>query len=90
MLEVPSSVFELTELTTLLSGSFSTNISLSRHTVPHLHWNICHLSKRRPVLLINNTKYSLVKMVHDREQHLYVKDKQVMLKKNQQILAYIS
>ena len=71
-LSVPTSVFSISRVEKYRSNSISANISLTNFTIPRLHHRLCNLQNLSPLFWIKGTRYKLVQVIHDRNQHLYL------------------
>eukprot|EP00090_Calanus_glacialis_P018332 TRINITY_DN28439_c0_g1_i1.p1 TRINITY_DN28439_c0_g1~~TRINITY_DN28439_c0_g1_i1.p1 ORF type:complete len:351 (-),score=100.90 TRINITY_DN28439_c0_g1_i1:47-1099(-) len=75
-LSVPSSMFSINSLDKYKSKSISANLSLMSHSIPKLHHNLCNLQNKSPIFWIRGTEFRLVQIFHDKNQHLYINNKQ--------------
>lgn len=71
-LSVPTSVFSISRVEKYRSNSISANISLTNFTIPRLHHRLCNLQNLSPLFWIKGTRYKLVQVIHDKNQHLYL------------------
>ena len=76
-LSVPSSMFSINSLDKYKSNSISANLSLMSHSIPKLHHNLCNLQNKSPIFWIRGTEFRLVQIFHDKNQHLYINNKEV-------------
>ena len=76
-LSVPSSMFSITSVDKYKSSSISANLSLMSHSIPRLHHNLCNLQNTSPIFWIRGFEFRLVQIFHDKNQHLYINNKQV-------------
>ena len=70
-----SLVTTLSELVLFRSESISANISLANHTIPRLHQQLSNLNNISPLFWLGGVRYKLAQVIHDKNQHLFVKDK---------------
>jgi len=75
-LSVPSSMFSINSLDKYKSNSISANLSLVSHSIPKLHQKLCHLQNTSPIFWIRGSQFRLVQVFHDKNQHLYINNKQ--------------
>jgi hypothetical protein len=73
-LSVPASVFSISRAEKYRSNSISANLSLTNHTIPRLHQKLCNLQNTSPLFWIRGTRYKLVQVIHDKNQHLYIRN----------------
>ena len=73
-LSVAASVFSISRAEKYRTKSISANLSLTNHTIPRLHHRLCNLQNTSPLFWIRGTKYKLVQVIHDKNQHLYLRD----------------
>ena len=73
-LSVPSSLFSILNAEKYRTKSISANLSLTNHTIPRLHHRLCNLQNTSPLFWIRGTRYKLVQVIHDKNQHLYLGD----------------
>ena len=76
-LSVPSSMFSINSLDKYKSNSISANLSLMSHSIPKLHHNLCNLQNKSPIFWIRGAEFRLVQIFHDKNQHLYINNKEV-------------
>ena len=81
-LSVPSSMFSINSLDEYKSHSISANLSLMSHSIPKLHHNLCNLQNKSPIFWIRGIQFRLVKVLHDKNQHIYINNKQVTFLKH--------
>jgi len=74
-LQVPASMFIISCLEEMRPG-LGANLSLSQHTVAHLHHNLCRLQQTSPIFQLGSLGYRLTKLLHDKNQHLYIRTNQ--------------
>ena len=56
------------------TNSISANLSVSNHTVPHLHHKLTNLHNLAPLFWLSGVRYKLVQVIHDKNQHLFVRN----------------
>ena len=77
-LSVSASVLSVSRVEKYRTKSISTNLTLTNHTIPGLHHKICNLQNTSPLFWMQDTRYKLVQVIHDKNKHLFVReDKQV-------------
>ena len=72
-LSVAASVFSISRAEKYRTKSISANLSLTNHTIPRLHHRLCNLQNTSPLFWIRGTRYKLVQVIHDKNQHLYLR-----------------
>ena len=74
-LSVSSSVFAISKVESYkLKRSISANLSLTNLTVPKLHHNLCALQNVSPIFEISGSKFQLIQVIHDKNQHKFVRN----------------
>jgi len=73
-LSVPANIFSISKAEKYRSNSISANISISNHTIPHLHHKLTNLHNISPLFWLKGVRYKLVQVIHDKNQHLFVKN----------------
>jgi len=75
-LSVASSMFSINSVDNYKSNSISANLTLMSHSIPSLHHNLCNLQNTAPIFWIRGAEFRLVQVFHDKNQHLYINNKQ--------------
>ena len=77
-LSVPAPLLIISILPNSSSSQLSINMSLSQHNIPGLHYRLCDLQTEYPIFSICRKDLELIKVRHGREQHLYIRNMEVI------------
>jgi len=73
-LNVPPNYFSISKAEKYRSNSISANLSVTNHTIPHLHQKLINLHNTSPLFWLHGVRYKLVQVIHDKNHHLFVRD----------------